>query len=205
MTDRYQNKYRIKSARHPAWDYGWNAAYFVTICTKDRACYFGNIVNTRLIASLPNEPQMQPSGIGQIANRHWLEIPDRFPFVKLGNHIVMPNHVHGIVVIDKPDGGIDTHTVETRSIASLPTESETQQTIGGITGNHNPMLHDNLSKIIRWYKGRVSFESRKIHADFAWQSRFHDHIIRNEKSFHTISEYITNNPLKWTDDKFYAP
>lgn len=75
--------------------------------------------------------------------------------------------------------------------------------IGGITGDKNPMLHDNLSRIIRWYKGRVSFESRKNNADFAWQPRFYDHIIWNEKSYHTIAGYIVNNPLEWEKDKFY--
>jgi len=74
---------------------------------------------------------------------------------------------------------------------------------GGITGIKNPMLSDNLSKIIRWYKGRVSFESHKIQADFAWQPRFHDHIIRNNSSFQRIKNYIYENPAKWTDDKFY--
>ena len=71
-----------------------------------------------------------------------------------------------------------------------------------ITGNKNPMLSDGLSKIIRWYKGRVSFESRKIHADFAWHTRFHDHIIRDDEAFHRIKDYIHNNPIKWMDDKF---
>ena len=201
MTDRYQNKYRIASARHPAWDYGRNAAYFITICTKDRVCYLGNIVETSIHGV--SNPRMQPSGTGQIAHQYWMEIPNHFPFVKLGNHIIMPNHVHGIVIIDKPDDGIETRLIASLSTQS-PTQPETRSSHGGITGDHNPMLHDNLSKIIRWYKGRVSFESRKIHADFAWQPRFHDHIIRNEKSFHTISEYIVDNPLKWREDKFYT-
>ncbi|MFW5804125.1 MAG: transposase [bacterium] len=74
---------------------------------------------------------------------------------------------------------------------------------GGVTGNKNPMFHDSVSRIIRWYKGRVTFESRKIHADFAWQSRFHDHIIRNQKSFERIQTYIQENPMKWTDDTYY--
>jgi hypothetical protein len=59
------------------------------------------------------------------------------------------------------------------------------------------MLNENISRIIRWYKGRTTFESRKIHADFAWQSRFHDHIIRDEISFENISAYIKKNPLNW--------
>lgn len=65
------------------------------------------------------------------------------------------------------------------------------------------MNHENISRIIRWYKGRCSFEMRKIHADFAWQTRFHDHIIRNDQSFQNISNYIINNPKKWGDDEFY--
>jgi REP element-mobilizing transposase RayT len=71
---------------------------------------------------------------------------------------------------------------------------------GGITGNKNPMLHDNLSRILNWYKGRVTFESRKLHADFAWQSRFHDHIIRNDAEYRRIKNYIINNPKNWNDD-----
>ena len=63
------------------------------------------------------------------------------------------------------------------------------------------MLHDNISRIINWYKGRVTFEARKINNDFGWQARFFDHVIRNEKSFFIISKYIINNPKKWEIDK----
>jgi hypothetical protein len=65
------------------------------------------------------------------------------------------------------------------------------------------MLSNGLSKIIRWYKGRISFKSQKIHADFTWQARFHDHIIRNDESFQKIKDYIINNPLTWIEDKFH--
>ena len=215
MPDKFKNIYRIESARLQHWNYGWNAPYFITICTKNRICFFGDVVDDNMVL---NE-------IGEIANNCWLEIPEHFPFVKLKNHIVMPNHVHGIVVIDKPDDGrndkpdgrnvgpnVPMAMVETRLIASLPLEPSEMEPLeptqpikipGGITGNKNPMLHDNLSKIIRWYKGRTTFESRKTNPDFAWQSRFHDHIIRNNESFHRISEYIINNPLNWTKDQFF--
>ena len=73
---------------------------------------------------------------------------------------------------------------------------------GGITGDKNPMLHDNISRIIRWYKGRCTFEIRKIRADFAWQARFYDHIIRNSDSFNRISEYIKSNPQNWNVSNF---
>lgn len=65
------------------------------------------------------------------------------------------------------------------------------------------MLHQSISTIIRWYKGRTSFEIRKIQPDFGWQSRFHDHIIRSFDSYYRISEYIKNNPMHWDEDQFY--
>ncbi|MEO7315098.1 MAG: hypothetical protein ABIW47_07935, partial [Ginsengibacter sp.] len=89
---------------------------------------------------------------------------------------------------------------ETRSIASL--QQNPQKQPGGFAGDKNPMLNDNISKIVRWYKGRCSFEIRKINVDFKWQSRFHDHIIRNDKEYQRISDYIINNPDTWKDDKF---
>ena len=65
------------------------------------------------------------------------------------------------------------------------------------------MLHNNISRVVRWYKGRCTFEIRKIHADFAWQSLFHDHIIKNEESYQKIGDYIISNPENWANDKFF--
>ncbi|MCB9081701.1 MAG: hypothetical protein H6555_08330 [Lewinellaceae bacterium] len=59
------------------------------------------------------------------------------------------------------------------------------------------MFHQNISRIIRWFKGRVCYESQKINPQFAWQSLFYDRIIRNEKEFNSITHYIQNNPGKW--------
>ena len=127
--------------------------------------------------------------MGKLAEKYWLEIPNHFPYIELGNFVVMPNHTHGILIIDKPDMATVT-----------PPETEIN---GGFAGNKNPMFHENISRIIRWYKGRCSFEMRKTHTDFGWQSRFHDHIIRDTQSFETIQNYIANNPLNWNKDKFY--
>lgn len=195
MDQKFNAKYRIESARLQYWDYGWNASYFITICTQNRQCFFGDIINT----------EMRLSEIGTIANECWSQIPNHFSFVKLGEYIVMPDHVHGIIIIDKPINDND-NNVETRLIASLPPNDGSPSKPndykpGGFAGNKNPMLNENVSRIIRWYKGRTTFESRKIHADFAWQSRFHDHIIRDENSFHNISNYIAKNPLNWEISK----
>jgi REP element-mobilizing transposase RayT len=74
---------------------------------------------------------------------------------------------------------------------------------GGITGDHNPMLHNNVSRIIRWYKGRVAYECRKIYPTFAWHTRFYDIIIRDEPSYQNMANYIHDNPARWYQDKFH--
>jgi len=180
MSDKYKGRYRIESARLKNWDYGWNAAYFVTICTHGREHYFGDIINGR----------MQLSEIGHLANKYWSEIPKHFPFVELDSFVVMPNHVHGIVIINKPN---DERYVETQNFASLPSESR----------NKFGPQSKNLASIIRGFKIGVTKNARIINADFAWQSRYYDHIIRNDESLFRIRDYIKNNPLKWMKDKFY--
>lgn len=200
--DKFKNKYRISSARLQSWDYGSTGAYFITICTDDREYFFGEIMND----------EMELNAAGKLAEKYWLEIPDHFRFIQLANFVVMPNHVHGILIIDKTNNN-DGDPVETRLIASLPTSPtpppppspQNQQSIknaGGFAENKNPMLHENISRVIRWYKGRCTFEIRKIHFDFSWQSRFHDHIIRDVESFERIQFYIETNPMNWGKDKF---
>ncbi|MEA1786425.1 transposase [Arenibacter sp. GZD96] len=183
---KYNNKYRISSARASFWDYGWNAAYFVTICTQNRLYWFGDMKGRK----------MELSAIGNIANSCWLEIPTHFPFVELGVHIIMPNHVHGIVIINK---SVDGQNVETQNSASLPTPPTELDKPRNQFGPQSK----NLASIIRGFKIGVTKNARLIHPDFQWQSRFHDHIIRDDKSFQNISNYIINNPANWKGDKFF--
>ena len=103
MQNKFKNKYRISSVRLQTWDYSNNGAYFITICTQNREHFFGTIQNGI----------MQLSEIGKLAEQFWYEIPNNFPMVELGNFVVMPNHVHGILIIDNSQ-----IPVETRFIAS---------------------------------------------------------------------------------------
>ena len=173
---KYKNKYRIESTRLQSWDYGSNGAYFVTVCTKNREHSFGKIV----------DKEMQYSKIGGIAKSYWQEIPDHFPFVKLDVFVVMPDHVHGIVIIDKNDDG-----KETQNFAS-PCVKHPKNRFGPQS--------QNLASIIRGYKAGVKKYATINHIDFTWQSRFHDRIIRNDKAFCNIAEYIRKNPIKWKED-----
>src|SRR5690606_30576081 len=87
--DRYKNKYRIPSARAQWWDYGWNGAYFITICTQNRVHFFGEI----------KEGKMTLSRLGVIADMLWHEIPNHSKYAELGDFVVMPNHIHGILIL----------------------------------------------------------------------------------------------------------
>jgi putative transposase len=198
--EKYKNKYRIPSARLQNWDYGQNGAYFITICTHNRQHFFGEIVNN----------EMQLSEMGQFAEKFWLEIPIHFPFVELGNFVVMPNHTHGILIIDK---NAVVETLQCNVSTSIQTlqcnvSSTSIQTLHCNVSTNEKMAKispkpGSISTIIRSYKSAVTKHVRKIHADFDWQTRFHDHIIRSEESFERIQTYIANNPANWDKDKFY--
>jgi REP-associated tyrosine transposase len=206
MSNLYKNKYRIDTTRLKGWDYGNSSSYFITICTKNRFCWFANIFNAKMILS----------NSGKIIDTFWKKIPGHFNNVILGPFIIMPNHLHGILNL------IDNNNVETRFDRVCKNKSNVQSdkkmdnsnketrfnrvsTRGGITGIKNPMLNNSVSRIIRWYKGRCTYEIRKLKNDyyFEWQTRFYDHIIRNEKEYLQISQYIKNNPLKWHQDRYH--
>jgi len=92
--ERFRGEYGIETGRLKGWDYGSSGYYFVTICVKDRECVFGNVDDYKMVLSES----------GEIAEKFWLEIPAHFPFVKLDEFIIMPNHIHRIIIIDNHRG-----------------------------------------------------------------------------------------------------
>lgn len=184
----YKGKYRVESTRLESWDYSSPGYYFVTICVQNRDCHFGNVENGSMVLS----------DIGEIANKYWQEIPLHIPSAQLDEYIIMPNHVHGIIIQNEIRRN-------TTSDSRITKKSAVRQ--GGITAHHNPMLAKNgIPYIIRWYKGRVAHEIRKNivalnNIQFAWQPRFHDHIIRSEEDLNKIRNYISSNPVNWDKDE----
>ena len=204
MTIKFQNKFRIESIRLKDWDYRNNGAYFITICTKNRIPFFGKIIDEK----------MELNEIGSFANNFWLEIPNHFPFVELGNFQIMPNHIHGILIINKTVDVLQCNIsmeineiIETKPFDNNP--FDTLQCNASTVENKNTFLSKispksgSISTIIRSYKSVVSKNSRSKNSNFEWQSGFYDHIIRNSKSFENIQNYIENNPANWKEDKFY--
>jgi len=178
----YQNKYKTQSVRHKNWDYSQNGYYFVTICTKDMQEFFGEI----------SDGEMNLFEIGKIVNEYWQEIPKHFPFVKLHEYIVMPNHIHGIVEINKDES--DTHVRRDKAVPRL------------YAGKHPKMSKispkpGSLSVIIGSFKSVVSKMVNQRHLNFQWQSSLYDRIIRDETALGKIREYIERNPKFWDEDK----
>lgn len=193
--NRFQNKYRIASARLQNWDYSWAGAYFITICTQNREHYFGEIKNEKMILS----------PIGVIADILWYEIPHHAKNVELEAFVVMPNHIHGILIINSNMDNDNTHIVETGHALSLP-QTPNKTSIQPITIGQQRFQNigkNSISSIIGSYKSAVTKHALRLGFDFQWQTRFHDHIIRDDQSFQKISNYIENNIITWREDKFF--
>ncbi|MDY0140794.1 MAG: hypothetical protein RBR97_02745 [Bacteroidales bacterium] len=172
--DKFQNKYRISSARLQTWDYASNGAYFITICTKNRVHYFGKIENEKMILS----------NVGVITDLLWYEIKNHAKNVELGQFVVMPNHLHGILILNNNDNGGNIGNVGKKRFQNQGKNS--------------------LSSIVGSYKSAITKHCNRLEFEFDWQYRFHDHIIRNTQSFQKIQNYIANNPKNWKNDKFYG-
>jgi len=194
MSEKYLNKYRIKSARLPNYDYASNGMYFITICTHNRKFHFGDVIDN----------EMQLTEIGKLAQKFWAEIPTHFPFVHLGEFIIMPNHTHGILIIDKPIEKLNSEL----SVAEILQCKVSATDNFDINENKKEFMSNispkpgSISTIIRSYKSAVTKYSRQIDPEFKWQTRFHDIIIRDQRAYINISNYIINNPSKWGEDKF---
>ncbi|MEZ4827833.1 MAG: transposase [Bacteroidia bacterium] len=226
MAEKFQNKYRIPSARAAFWDYRWKGAYFITICTKNRLHYFGEIENGKMVLS----------NAGVLADVFWHEIKNHAQNIALGEFVVMPNHIHGILILNGDgNSGItsesseSSESVETTHALSLqssqkpsqkpsqksspqpiepespteiehPIEFEQPKTIG--QQRFQNQGKNSVSAIIGGYKSAVTKHANRLGIDFAWQPRFHDRIIRDAAAFERISNYIINNPINWDNDTF---
>lgn len=179
-----------KSIRIQGYDYSQEGLYFITICTHNRECLFGNVGVQNLEPLQPQPPKMILNGAGHAANECWLKIPEHFPNVVLHEHIVMPNHVHGIIEIF----GVENF----QPLQDMPKRNEFQKIIPRSIGS---IVRGYKIGVTKWFRnvGVQNFEPLQP----IWQRNYHEHIIRNERSYQTISDYIVHNPEKWEQDKFY--
>ena len=197
------------SPRHPSFDYRSIAAYFVTTCTKDRRCLFGEVCRGRVLLN----------DVGRIVMEEWKRSEKLRERILLDAWIVMPNHMHGIVCIVPPETkdvsprGYDLQVgrVPTRSV-DAPTRDERTTRASSLPQDGNRSAKGppakSLSAMVGAFKSSVSRrvnQYRKTAEDTIWQSRFHDRIIRNEREWRARRRYIERNPERWEQDPYRAP
>lgn len=193
-----------RSIRLKGYDYSQAAAYFITICCAGRECIFGEIRDGEMILN----------NAGEIAIEEWMKTPELRLNVELDAFVVMPNHIHGIIVINDI-GRVVSHTPINDDTPPIPTVVNETHKKGEFNsfpkkGEFNSPLRSpsqTVGSIVRGYKSSVTkkmTELNRFNDLIVWQRNYYEHIIRNEQSYQTISDYIVNNPLKWTEDKFFV-
>ena len=174
--------YHRRSIRIKGYDYGQAGLYFVTMCCHDRICRFGHIENGIMIL---NE-------WGKIAHSEWLKTSDLRPNVQLGEFVVMPNHMHGIIQITRRG-----------EMLSPSTDSPVSPMMYSEGECNSPLRSPSqtIGAIVRGYKSAVT---RQLGMNGnLWQRNYYESIIRDEISHQNITDYIIRNPVNWMDDDFY--
>jgi REP element-mobilizing transposase RayT len=174
----YQDKYRIESTRLRGWDYRSRGWYFVTICAQRHGRVFGEVENG----------EVRLSAIGRIAELELQTLASHYDNVHIDEHVVMPNHVHAIVMI----GG--EHCFSPNAQANLRSTN-----VGFLFASPQA---GSLSAIVRSYKAGVTRQCHELGLEqVIWQPRFHDHLLRGDKVISAVREYIRNNPVNWKGDR----
>lgn len=182
-----------QSIRLQGYDYSQPGAFFITICTYKKEKHFGEIVNGEVKLNL----------VGQYAFHQWKMIPQRFENVELDEFIIMPNHIHGIIVIRSSRGeGSENEMMDGKQrLFSDPSPLQIHE-----RNQPNGTVPGSIGAIVQNFK---SGTSRKINAMpkmkgiQLWQTNYYEHIIRDEKDYARIVYYIRHNPLEWEQDELF--
>ncbi len=170
------NIHHRRSIRLKGFDYSLGGLYFITICCHQMECRFGRVENEAMVLN----------DAGQIAYDEWIKLPAHFSNMELDVFQIMPNHMHGIIALTSTIG-------QPQGIAP---------TIGDIVGAYKSLV---VTACLDEFKQKDKSLVPNNHPQLGkiWQRNYHEHIIRNEESYKTISAYIINNPANWIADKFY--
>lgn len=211
-----------RSIRLKGYDYAQAGAYFITICCQDRICRFGQVVDGEMVLN----------ALGQIAYQEWVQLTERFANFELDVFQIMPNHIHGIMLLSDPVGaGFTPAQIGRQQFgrkdqpqvdANGQPQTDDQPQVGsdldqpsvGLKGQPQGIA-PTVSDMVGAYKSLVAHGCLEIlksqytgaksvpKMGKLWQRNYYEHIIRDEPSYQRISEYILNNPAKWLEDKFY--
>jgi putative transposase len=166
-------EHRRHSIRLKEYDYSQPGQYFITICVQHRSCLFGHVEEASCL--------LTPAG--EMVDAKWRAIAERFPMVELGPHVVMPNHMHGLIHIDAPGSGTPVSDKQSKSIGSIIQWFKTGTTYDYISGVKT--------------EGWPSFAGR------LWQRNYWEHVVRHERDYDRIADYIEANPFLWNEDALH--
>ena len=223
------NIHHRRSIRLKRYDYTQQGAYFVTICTHQRNCLFGEIV----------DGEIKLNTNGEIARGSWLSIPRYFKNVELDEFVIMPNHLHGIIIIESSEVAGEAlanqdfsqlfSEVAGEALANQDFSQSFSEVAGEALANQDFSQQQNLSSqcfaptvytgetikingtkpqslaaITQNYKSvstRQINRMNKAKGNVIWQRNYYEHIIHNEEALNNIREYIVNNPINWVKDQ----
>ena len=178
----YKNQYRVESARLKDWDYSVPWWYDITVNTENHSNYFGTV----------QDGKMTLNTFGEVVKSEWLRSKEVREHIDLDYFIIMPNHLHGIVVINESTE-VKSEVVEMHRHASQKLLYQIEE---------NKYARNSLSNIMRGFKSSVTVWAHgNGYSRFKWQSRFFDHIIRNNEDLFRIRKYMENNPVRWSIEK----
>ena len=169
-------KYHRRSIRYPRYDYTNPGAYFITICTNQRYCLFGDIVDRKMYENI----------YGATVRATWQRLPSYFKNLTLDVFVVMPNHIHGILCLEEP--------LERMQIDDYPSYFDQKK---GTYSGSIPAIIQNFKSI----STRKINQLRGSKLPLVWQRNFYDHINRNDQSLNRIRQYILENPYRWEEDE----
>ena len=185
-----------KLLRLKDYDYNQNGAYFITICAKDKRNLFGKIKPPNTVAGIPQvvgaalAPPVAATDLteyGKNVQKHIEALHKHYNYISVDKYVIMPNHVHMII-------SINTGVAEMRHADEHATPAKSGHGTGGASA-----APTTLGNLVRGFKAGVSRECGFL----LWQRSYHDHIIRNQKDYLRIYQYIETNPAKWEDDRYF--
>ncbi|OGY48027.1 MAG: hypothetical protein A2663_01720 [Candidatus Buchananbacteria bacterium RIFCSPHIGHO2_01_FULL_46_12] len=205
---KYQDKYRVESCRLKNWDYSADGYYFVTICVENGGHCFGQVKDFK----------MYLSEIGAVVKNEWLKTGEIRKNVILDEFVIMPNHIHTIIIINSNNKPIDKITFRDEveslwdmntpasiiNLAKTPCRDEAAPRLYNEVGDKLKRISpkpNSLSSILGSFKSACTKKIRTLGYDFEWQERFYDNVIRNEEALYRIRQYIIENPEKWERDR----
>jgi putative transposase len=187
MTNKFRNKYRIESNRMPKWNYSKQGSYFITVVTQNRECNLGSIIRIR------DKALVKLSAYGSITKNEWLKSFEIRQELFLDEYIIMPNHLHAIIALNPNESLHKNNDLEIKNNPLIRLPKSISSFIAGFKSSVNTEIDNYIDQ------NQLNIPKYNRNNHF-FQPNYHDHIIRNEKKYYRIKNYIINNPKNWEED-----